>query len=79
MKNAAKIIACILFFGVVEVSFAQQVASTSPTTTKKTTKKQKNKSTKPVEDRIAVSDQVQPTEKGTKKQPAKKNKGISNK
>jgi len=67
--------ACLLFFGIAEVSFAQQTPNQAAATTKKSTKKQSKKS-KAVDNKIAVSDQVQPTDK---KKSVKKDKAVSNK
>lgn len=70
-----------MFCGIALNSFAQQAAKPAQPAAAKSTKKQSKKSTKAVENKIAVSDQVQPTDKAAKKPAtaAKKNKAISNK
>jgi hypothetical protein len=74
MKTIVKITACLFFVGAVTCAFAQQ-QQTKPAT-KKSDKKQTSKK-KEVDNKIAVSDQAQPADKGTKA--SKKESGISNK
>jgi hypothetical protein len=79
MKTTVKILACLMFFGIAGNSFAQQTAKPTQPAATKSAKKQSKKSTKAVDNKIAVSDQVQPTDKSAKKPAAKKDKPISNK
>jgi len=77
MKTILKSVICLIFVATVTGSFAQQ-ANTATKQTATTSKKQKTKKVKTgIDNKIAVSDQVQPTDKGTKT--AKKTSGISNK
>ncbi|HXB13188.1 MAG TPA: hypothetical protein VNZ45_14475 [Bacteroidia bacterium] len=73
MKTILKVTACLVFISLVNLSFAQQAA----TSTSKSSKKNSSKKTKAIDNKIAVSDQAQPTEKGSKK--TSKTSGISNK
>jgi hypothetical protein len=74
MKTILKLTACLAFFGAVTTVSAQQKA----TTTTKDTKKQTSKKSKTgIDNKIAVSDQAQPTDKNSKG--TKKESGISNK
>jgi hypothetical protein len=76
MKTIVKITASLFFVGVVSFAFAQQ-QQTKPAA-KKADKKQTNKKNKEVDNKIAVSDQAQPADKGTKA--SKKDQGgVSNK
>jgi len=78
MKTFLKITACLLLSVTVEAGFAQQAASPAKQGTAKKAKKSGKKSTKEVDNKIAVSDEAQTADKSPKKQ-AKKEKGISNK
>jgi len=78
MKTTLKIVASLLFLGIAVTTIAQQSTSaTKPATTTKA----KSKTSKPkgIDNKIAVSDQAQTSEKGNKKQPVKSDKGVSNK
>ena len=79
MKTTIKILVCLLFLGTASTAFSQQPASTPKPAAKKSKKQTSKKDAKAVDNKIAVSDQAQPEDKGKKKQAPKKEKGISNK
>ncbi len=72
MKTILKATVCLMLVSVASFTFAQQAATSTKSSKKATTKK-----TKAIDNKIAVSDQAQPTEKGSKK--STKTSGISNK
>ena len=78
MKTSLKIVACLLFLGTAEITIAQQSTTPAAKQTTKKMAKRTSKKGKDMDNKIAVSDQAQPADKGTKKQAAQK-KGISNK
>ena len=78
MKTSLKIVACLLFLGVAEIGLAQQSTTPAAKQTSKKMAKRTSKKGKDVDNKIAVSDQAQPADKGTKKQAAQK-KAVTNK
>jgi hypothetical protein len=78
MKTILKLAACLIFVVAVNNSFAQQAANApAKQTSTKTSKSKKGKTG--IDNKIAVSDQVQPTDKGTKSAKKTTTTGISNK
>jgi uncharacterized protein YxeA len=77
MKTIIKTAACLLFVGIGTAIFAQTSTNSSqksPEKKKQTAKK--GSTTKAADNKIAVSDQIQTSDKSGKKQPTK---GVSNK
>ena len=73
MKTILKVTACAMLFCFTTTTFAQTSTGASKD---KGSKKATSKKTKGIDNKIAVSDQAQPSEKGGKKA---KTSGISNK
>lgn len=77
MKTIVKFAVCLFFAGTVTASFAQQ---SNPPAKKSNSKQKSAKQKKEVDNKIAVSDDAQTAEKGTKgSKSTTKGSGISNK